>query len=217
MSTTLDRIVALVQDEIKRPDKAAEVNRRIQNVTLNYHRLDLFARDLQEVVHIFMVVGTPTAANIQQIDRKEYPLLRRIRYIRGWNPVQWNSNSITNAVGSFEGNDFEQATPGVGTMDGYGYDRDKIWYLAGNQINMRSVVAFDRVALGYYADPLVNPVEQLDSWIANEYSSMVALKVASQLYISLGKVEEANRLIKVDLGGPTGLEMAFLGNQVLSK
>jgi len=51
--SAIDDVYTIVQDDIKRSDLQARIWRRIHRSILNYHHMDMWARDLEEQVYIF--------------------------------------------------------------------------------------------------------------------------------------------------------------------
>lgn len=211
----IDDLRQLVQDEVNRIDMAeaptgdGSIDRKIRETVREYHQREIYNRDLVEDVYVF-----ETSTTLQQINMSAFPSFRKIAYIRPYIPGSLSS-VFSDSQSVPEGSSFEEINV-ERWVDGYGYDRANVWYLSGANplvLNINSAQSIDRIVWGYYRYPVVEPIAELDSWIALEYKRMVAWNVAHQVFISLGKDAEADRMAK----RLASLELTFLGNQVISK
>lgn len=205
MALPWEIIYDYVQDEVNRREKEAEIKRRIQRAVLKYHKIEEFRRDLVEGPRIFN-----TSEFIQQIDITTVPTFRKVKYIRLMDPNQ--INSVTGILGTDEANDFEEVSVDR-LMDGYGADRTRVWYLGGTSVNLRAGMNFSAVQWGYLATPIVDPIENINSWIAAEHPELIAQDVAKRIFISVGKLDEASGMEKERARS----ELLLLSSDVISK
>jgi len=198
-------IYEVVQDEVNRPDRMDEIKRRIQRAVLKYHRIERFRRDILESAMVF-----PASQAIQQIDISLLATFREVVYIRLNDPTQ--TNNLTTLLGTTEGNDFEQISI-QRVMDGYGYDKNRVWYLAGTQINLRAEASFQNIQWGYLVLPVVEPIESMTSWIAQQHYELIAQEVVKRIFVSTGKLDEANGMERERMRS----ELILLSSDVISK
>lgn len=205
--TAVDTIYQYVLDETKRPDLQAEIYRRIQREVIYFHRKDMWKRDLIEQIYTFgadaSCVTTPKGGdslfltsipasqqygNIQKIDLCCFPRLRFLQYVRKWQPQMHDPD--TGTLGTFYGGDLTERAPDR-MFDGYGGDVSNVMYRAGNWLNLKSSTPLSKVAIGWFPDPLVEPIDQLCSWIADLYPSLIACRIKKTIFANTGKLEEA--------------------------
>jgi hypothetical protein len=176
----VDTIYTMVQDDVKRPDKQAQIWRRIHRSILKHHRMDRWFNDLIEQIFNFDVAnssalqGTLPGAqglfmnyfgaanptlNVQQIDTSELIRFRKIDYLRKWMTVSPYGTAILDPItgrqGTVEGGDLTERSPSF-TQDGYGFDTQDTFYASGGIIQINSSTPLNKVFIGYLTDPLVN-------------------------------------------------------------
>lgn len=194
---------------------SGEIDRRIQRALTTYHRKDTWKADFVEQEYVFAVEQTavPTVvvsggnslfmnqfgsvANgifIQQININYLTRYRQTLYIRKWQLTNAVGTAIldpaTGLPGTAASGDFVERSPDR-MFDGYGGDLNDIMYRSGDMINLRSSTPMNKVFIGYFADPLIQPVEHISSWIAKKYSAVIIADVAARIFKVIGKDEEA--------------------------
>ena len=214
MATPYERIYAFIQDDVKRPDLQDVIGRRIQRALLKYHRKDNWKKDLIECRYIFptpnsaIVVQEITGGNslfmnsmqqvgqlyVQQIDKEQLTRVRQFMYIRKWITVDQNGlavqDPVSGVIGTSAGGDLTERSPDR-MFDGYGGDLNDVFYESGQHVNIRSSTPLSQVFIGYFSDPVVEPVTSIASWIATMYPQLIAAEVAYRVFLSIGKNEEA--------------------------
>jgi hypothetical protein len=188
--TPYEQILTYIGDDLKRPDKLPEIKRRIQRAITKYHRKDFFKKDLVIVPYIF----TTGLSNVQVIDLSKLARCRALFTVRKWSQTDNNGLTIqdptTLKVGTLQGSDFTEISADK-FIDGYGFDKQDVLYRAGNSVHLNSRIPFDRVQLGYFTDPLIEPVENISSWIPTEYPNLIASEVIYRLKKTIGQEEES--------------------------
>jgi len=214
MTTPYERIYQYVQDDIKRPDLVDVIGRRVQRALLKYHRIDVWKKDLIEARYIFptansavivqeVVGGNSLFMNsmqqvgqlyIQQINKELLTRVRKIMYIRKWVTTDQNGLAVfdpsSGTLGTSAGGDLTERSPDR-MFDGYGGDLNDIFYESGQWINVRSSTPLSQVFIGYFSDPIIEPITSAASWIAVDYPQLIAAEVAYRVALSIGKNEEA--------------------------
>ena len=174
---TYDEILAEVIELSKRPDKTAtEIPSAIRAATLKAHNSDFFYRDLVEVA-----VEFDLARQIQTFAPKQVvPLYRAAKYVRRWD------GDINGTLGPFL--DYINIE---NSLDGYGYVKDNVFYLAGDNIQIRAYPAIEKILFGCYRYPTITPVESYDSWVAEEYPYAIVYEAVRKIHQSVGNNEQA--------------------------
>lgn len=214
MTTPYETIYATIQDELHRGDLEAEINRRIQRAVQFHHRAEQWKRDLVEQMYVFDQPGTiaPTQSSVpgsdalylqsipsgnqlyvQQVDVRQLTRPRFFLYFKKYITVNaWGLSVIdpdTGRVGTTAGGDIEEASPNSMT-DAYGYNRTDVYYRSGEYIKINSSTPLDRIYLGYFSDPLIDPVTLLNDWISTEYPALISCEVSFRMLGNMGKDAE---------------------------
>jgi len=172
MAATLASLTADVISITKRPDITA-TPLHIKNALLKAHTADYFLKDIYETNFQF-----GAAASIYQLDYKLLiPRFRTIKYLTVIDPISLQM------VRRFEPVEIDKV------MDGYGYIRTDVYYLAGNQLQIRSADTAKVFGIGCYLYPdttLVAP-----SWIADEFPFAIVYEAARTLFKTIGYDEQS--------------------------
>lgn len=158
--------------------------RRIRRAVLAMHRIDFWLRDFVEQIYAF-----DSSAMIQMIDETYLPRLRAIGYLRKWDS-QLASNYQTNVTGTPRGSSFKELNPS-NVIDGYGYDTHNTMYRSGNLIKLNSSEPISQVLIGWFRDPLLDPITASDSWILTNYPDLIAAYAKRRIFKDIGKDEES--------------------------
>jgi hypothetical protein len=189
MATPYETINSYIGDDLKRPDKQAEINRRIQRAITKFHRKDFFKKDLVVAPYLFT-----EKKNIQVMDLSKLVRCRALLFVRRWSDIDENGSTIqdptTLRIGTLQNGDFEEITSDK-FMDGYGFDKQDVLYRAGNAVYLNSSIPFEKAMIGYFSDPLIEPVTEVASWIPTEYPNLIAAEVTYRMKKILGQEEEA--------------------------
>lgn len=175
-------IASLTQDiyaVTKRPDLVSATQLHLKNALLKAHSADFFEKDVLETNFQFA-----TAASIYQLDYKALvPRFRSMKYLTIVDPV-----SLL----------FVRELKGIPVkkfIDGYGYIRTDVYYLAGSQIQIRLQDTSQVFGLGCYLYPdttLVSP-----SWIADEFPFAIVYEAARTLFRTIGYDEQSANMEKL--------------------
>lgn len=174
---TFDEMVAEVIAITKRPDLIDRIQSNVRAATLKAHTSDFYYKDLFEVpvqftdlFHLQSFIPTEVA-----------PLFRKVKYIRLW-------------VGDVYGDVGKFLTPIQieNSIDGYGYIKTDVFYMAGQMLQIRGTQALDKVLFGCYQYPILSPSTAFQSWIANEMPYAIVYEAARVTFKSFSFSEQAN-------------------------
>lgn len=192
MSAAYDRVEQYVIDDTGRADKAqvdssgsSVIQRRVRRAVLAMHRMDFWKKDFNEQIYIF---DTGSQA-IQVIDTTLLPRLRAFGYIRPWSSVLQDQYQ-NNITGAPKGPGLTEINP-ERMLDGYGYDRQDTFYRANNSIKLNLKEPTDRVLIGWFQDPFLDPINTSDSWILTDYPDLIAAIVKRRVFKDIGKDDES--------------------------
>lgn len=164
-----------------RDELVPQIQYAIAKATLKLHSADLWNRDLVE-----KIVGVPsTFAPRYMIDiRSEFPRFRKIQYLNGYDVT---SKTVTCEL--------QQRSP-ISIGDNYGRIVNQVYYLSGDMITIRSVIALTNVLAGFWALP---PVDNANykSWIADVAPYAIIDEASAEIFGSVGDDEEAARRRKM--------------------
>ena len=179
-----DLALQYIIDDTNRPDLTTVIERRIQRTVLMLHRIDFFKRDFIEQVYLFQYTQA-----VQVLKGDLLVRLRAFGYIRKYDPDMAagpDASIFDGAVGDF----FKEINPQT-AIDGYGTNRENTFYRAVNNIKMLSSEAISAVLIGWFRDPLIEPIATSDSWILANFPSLIAAHVKKRIFKDIGKDEES--------------------------
>ncbi len=192
MSAAYDLVEKYVVDDTGRPDKAvidangsSVIMRRIRRAVLGMHRIDFWKKDFIEQLYVF----EGPASMIQAIDTAFLPRIRALGYVRKWDQtrVDMYQNNVTGAP---KGSSFDEINPEK-LLDGYGFDKQDTMYRSGSLIKLNSSIPISQVLLGWFQDPLLDPINASDSWILKDYPDLIAALVKRRIFKDIGKDDES--------------------------
>lgn len=190
-SVAYDRVEQGVIDDTGRPDKAqldangsSVIMRRIRRACLAMHRIDFWKKDFKEQLYIF-----DTTQQIQVIDLTQFPRFRATGYVRKWDSTLQDQYQ-NNVTGAPKGSSFEEISPDK-MVDGYGYDRQDTMYRSDQFIKLNSSVPIDAVLMGWFQDPVLDPIIASDSWILVDYPDLIIAYVKAKVFKDIGKDDES--------------------------
>jgi len=179
-----DTAYQYIIDDVGRPDMDAIIKRRIQRAVLAMHRIDFWKKDFVEQLYAFQYEQA-----VQVLNKKLLPRLRAFGYIRKYNGDAASIADPTlfdGAVGDFFGEINPQQA-----FDGYGYNRVNKMYESGSSVKLLSSEAIQTVLIGWFVDPLLEPIEACDSWILTDYPGLIASHAKRRIFKDIGKDQES--------------------------
>lgn len=184
-----------VQIIVKRPDLADRIQSAVRAATEKLHTLDFWYRDIVEVP-----VQFGTAFYIQNFDpRTVVPRFRKAKYIR-----IWEGGTDGQATVFLEPIQIEEA------IDGYGYLKTNVFYMAGQLLQIRGTQDIYRVLFGAYRYPTVTPAESYSSWIAEEFPWGIIYEASRAIFRSISMAEEAAAYERLTAEIVSELKLSFV-------
>lgn len=172
MTIPLASLVADVMLLTNRPSLVGETALAVQAATLKAHHADDWIKDLSEYSVAF---GVPDY--FQTIDYKALiPLWRKPRYIRKYD--------VSGGPGAF----LEYLEPEK-VVDGYGYNRQDVFYVAGSNIQIRSSDKIANALMGVYTNPDISNAGY-NSWIADDHKFAIVYEAAAIIFKTTGLDEQ---------------------------
>lgn len=173
MSTSFASLVSDVMSLTNRPDLVAETNLAVKAATIKAHQSDDYIKDFQE-----FSIQFSSAEYYQTLDYKNViPLWRKPRYIRKYDNVLASPDKLLEYI------EPEKA------LDGYGIDRQDIFYIAGANIQIRSSTKLQYILVGAYLNPVVTSVGY-SSWIADDHPFAIIYDAVSTIFKTVGYDEQ---------------------------
>lgn len=156
-----------------RPDRQAETALAIRSATLAMHGFAMFPNDLVSED----IVGISPSAPLVLIDQPtELPGLRGLsRVIR----LDSQGNEITLPV--IEVTDISNVLDPI-----YGTPKDNLAYKAGTNVRVVCNAGIVGLRVWYFKLPIVLPVDQYSSWIADVYPDAIITMAAAKVFKILG-------------------------------
>lgn len=165
---------------VKRPDLNAQIESSVRAATLKAHGKEFFYRDIVETGIEF----TSPDNRIRFEPKLLYPRFRKPAYVRMW---IYDANDITNFGRPGADLKCEQ----IGNLkDGYGYDKENIYYMAGDLLQLRSNITISHILFGSYQYPDITS-DGFSSWIADEFPEAIYREAARSVFKSIGFDEQA--------------------------
>lgn len=180
---TFDELVAEVVAITKRPDLIDRIKSSVRAATLKAHSSDFFYKDIVEVPVQFL-----SPFYLQSfIPSEVVPGYRAAKYVRLWNSTDTDINSVVGGPGKFLANiQIENS------IDAYGTNKNDVFYLAGQAVQIRCSMPLNKVIFGCYRFPTVIPEANYSSWIAEDMPYVIIYEAARVIFKSISFTEQAN-------------------------
>lgn len=171
----------------KRPDLVDRTNQAIRAATLKIHHSDFYYKDLVEVpvqfTHVFILQSfMPTEV---------VPNFRKAKYVRLWN------GDLFGDVGKF-------LTPIQieNSLNAYKQIKTDVFYMAGQNLQIRGCAPLDKVLFGCYVHPIISPAGSYKSWIADEKPYAIIYEAARSIFKSISfdtQAQEFSQLVAEEI------------------
>lgn len=171
---TLAELIQEVYTLTGRPDLVDRTASAVRSATLKMHQKDFWYKDIFETG-----ISFTTSEYFQQFAyRSLIPRWRAAKYIRKYD-----------AVGQFAGAFLDLVTPAQ-VLDEYGLSREDIFYVAGDEVDIRSSTPEQYYLLGCYLNPDITDAGY-NSWIAVDHPYAIVYSAAAIVFKGIGKDDES--------------------------
>lgn len=160
-----------------RPDLAAETDTMIQAATLRMHQSDFYARDLFEQTIDLGSFGYAFSFALSGT----FARFRALHYLRKY-------DSVTATAGVL----LEHMEP-KHVFDGYGVERNDVWYIGGANAVIRSGSSLRYLLAGWYQNPIVTPIVNYASWIADLVPHAIIFDACSLIFNMINQQEQSRK------------------------
>lgn len=183
-----------------RSDLVAETALAVRQATLAAHRCDYFRKDIKEIV------VSPGSASLFQLSISAlFANWRNFAYIRPY-------DSIGQSPAKF----FLSPLKPDAILDEYLVEKTDIYYVAGDNLNIKLAANWDSFLVGYYANPVLSPEANYESWIAREQPAVIVIDAAKRVFEMIGYIEAANKLGVLLYGPAPGTAQMPTGGEYLN-
>ena len=172
MSTSFASIVSDVYALTNRPDLVNETALAVKAATLKAHQFDDWIKDFTE-----SSIQFSSADYYQTLDYKSvFPLWRKPKYIRKVDSSGNPGNFLT-------------YIPPEKVLDAYGANRTDVYYVAGANVQMRTLDQSQYFLVGFYSNPDVTSTG-FKSWIADDHPFAITYEAAAIVFKTIGFDEQ---------------------------
>lgn len=171
MATSLASLTADVISLTNRPDLVGETSLAIRAATLKAHHSDYFYKDLFETGIQFDFSLAQQSLEYKTV----IPRWRAAAYLRPYDA------SVSPGVPKKE---LTLITPD-NIFDSYAVTKEDVFYVAGLELQIRTLAAWQYFLLGCYVNPDVTATGY-NSWIADEHPFAIVYEAAAIVFKSIG-------------------------------
>jgi hypothetical protein len=177
-----ENIFNSVVSETNRPDLVSETNLAISNGVIHFHNLDNWPLDAVELNPVYSYNEDSQTIVIDKCDQ-----------LPRYKKLATDSNDCAGTVTGVYINELccpivERTTNFAYRRCQYGFYEDALFITIKNNFIMSSS---DTLTIAYYQHPLVDPIENLESWIASMYPQYIWTYAARQVQRAIGNNQQA--------------------------
>lgn len=183
MAKSLAQVVDEVYEITKRPALASETVLAVKNATLKLHQMQSWPRDIFEISFQFGTLSYKYSLDYKAL----IPNFRDLIYLRKLD------RTATPPVNF--GPPLQVISPSA-ALDSYNQTKTDVCYLSGALLQIYTSADCDAFTLGCYIHPNVTDASY-SSWIADDFSYVIADEAARRIFMIIGKDEEAARYEKI--------------------
>jgi hypothetical protein len=174
---TYAEILAAVIALTGREDDPAGTETMIQAATLRMHQSDFYARDISEAL-----INLGSSSFAASFDAPgTFTRYRAVKYLRKYDLVTATKGKLLDKL--------EPET----LFDAYGVEKTNVWYSAGNNIVFRSSTALQYLYAGWYSSPIISPVANFASWIADTVPHAIIFDACSLIFQTVNQQEQSRK------------------------
>ena len=193
--STLDTLVTEVYNITNRPDLVNETLTAIRAATLKAHQSDFYPKDLVETAIQFNSAEYQQTLQYKQI----FPRWRALKHLRKYDSVNLQPGKFLQIISIDQ------------TLDSYSINREDVVYLAGSNLQIRSIDQQQYYLLAFYQHPDVTALGY-SSWIADEQPYCIVFDAARVLFKMIGFDEQSSAYEKLTLEQYQELKQQILAN-----
>ena len=193
--STLDNLVSEVYNITNRPDLVNETLTAIRAATLKAHQSEFFPKDLFETALQFDSSEYQQTLQYRQI----FPRCRALKHLRKWDAVNEQPGKFLEIISIDK------------TLDSYSINREDVVYLAGANIQIRSIDQQQYYLIAIYQHPDVTVVGY-NSWIADEHPFVIVFDAARVIFKMIGFDEQSSAYDKLTQEQYAELKAQILAN-----
>lgn len=176
MNPTLTNLISDVYTLTNRPDLVGETLLAVKQSTIKAHSSDYYYKDLTESGIQFDFSQTQQVFDYKTI----VPRWRALKYVRKYD--------YSTPPG--EPMEFLTILTPDNVLDSYGVNKENVAYVAGLELKIRTLVAWQYFLVGCYIFPDVT-ADNYSSWIANEMPAAIIYDAAATVFKTIGYDEQA--------------------------
>lgn len=148
----------------------------IKAATLRMHHSDFYMRDLAEdTIDLGSEASTFSFANTT------FARYRALHYLKKYDLA----NDVVGAELKF--------LDPKNLLNAYGVEKNNVWYAAGANIVLRSSTNIRYLKAGWYQNPIVSPIAQYASWIAELVPHAIIFDAASLIFQMINQQEQSRK------------------------
>jgi hypothetical protein len=183
---TLTELISEVYTITNRPDLISQTLLAVRSATLEAHSSDYYYKDIFETGIVF-----DASRFVQQFTYREIvPRFRAVKYLRKFDA---NAYPAPGSPGKF----FTLTTPDD-SLDTYHWNKEDIYYVAGDVIQVRSATEITHALFGCYLHPAIGTTDPTYiSWIALDHPYAIVHLAASKVFRITGKLDEASAQLQL--------------------
>lgn len=153
------------------------LEKMIQAATLRMHQSDFYARDLEEDV-----IDLGATASSFSFANTTFARYRKLHYLRKTDAL------VNNTAGALLSHlDIKNL------FNAYGREKNDVWYEAGANIVVRSSTDLRYLMAGWYQTPVITPIANYASWIAELVPYAIVFDACSLVFQLLEQQEKSRK------------------------
>lgn len=164
-----------------RPELVDEIKLAVRQATKYFHLRDFFMKDAQENIFTFPIANYTFQLSVSDT----FTRFRKIRYIKKYDNV--------NAIVKENPDDKVKEVDPNALFDRYGAPKNNVFYIAGDNLNIKCNTQESSFLISWYAYPDTVP-ESFKSWIADLYDVAIVEYAKAQIFNAIGMDAEAKRI-----------------------
>lgn len=177
-----------------RPDLIPETQLAVRRATLYLHGLDTWFRDFNEKRIAFPALDYKFSIAIKD----NFTNFRKFRYIKPLDP----------ATGLVLSDHDIKYCPPDNLYDEFKRPKNDIYYVAGNNLNIRCASQQQGFLFGYYILP--NVADAFQSWIGDLYPYAIIEEAAGRVLHMIGQIDEGNKFVDPQKGSMATVHIPWL-------